>query len=106
MLANGLNVYPEDIENILLTHPTIKDAIVIGLMEKDEGPTVYAILLMEDPAQAKAAISQTNKQLASHQQIRGHTIWPDKDFPRTHTLKVKRPEVMEQFQSIRNQVKA
>ena len=61
---------------------------------------------MEDPAQAKAAIAQTNKQLASHQQIRGHIVWPEKDFPRTHTLKVKRPEVMEQLQSIRKSVKA
>ncbi len=106
VLANGLNVYPEDIENILLTHPAVKDAIVTGLMEKDQGPTVYAILLMEDPTQAKSAISQTNKQLASHQQIRGHIIWPEKDFPRTPSLKVKRPEVMEQLQSIRNSVKA
>jgi long-chain acyl-CoA synthetase len=107
VLANGLNVYPEDIENILLTQPGIKDAVVIGLMEKDQGPTVHAILLMEDPEQqAKAAIAQTNKQLASHQQIRGFTIWPEKDFPRTHTLKVKRPEVMDKLQAIRNQVKA
>ena len=106
VLANGLNVYPEDIENVLLTNPAIKDAVVIGLMEKDEGPTVYGILLMEDPSQAKAVIQQTNKQLASHQQIRGYTVWPDKDFPRTHTLKVKRPEVMEKLQAIRNQVKA
>jgi len=75
-------------------------------MEKDEGPTVYGILLMEDPSQAKAVIQQTNKQLASHQQIRGYTVWPEKDFPRTHTLKVKRPEVMEKLEAIRNQVKA
>ena len=106
VLANGLNVYPEDIENVLLTNPAIKDAVVIGLMEKDEGPTVYGILLMEDPSQAKAVIQQTNKQLASHQQIRGYTVWPEKDFPRTPTLKVKRPEVMEKLQAIRNQVKA
>lgn len=106
VLSNGLNVFPEDIENVLLTNPAIKDAVVIGLMEKDEGPTVYGILLMEDPSQAKAVIQQTNKQLASHQQIRGYTVWPEKDFPRTHTLKVKRPEVMEKLQAIRNQVKA
>jgi long-chain acyl-CoA synthetase len=106
VLANGLNVYPEDIENVLLTNPAIKDAVVIGLMEKDEGPTVYGILLMEDPSQARAVIQQTNKQLASHQQIRGYTVWPEKDFPRTHTLKVKRPEVMERLEAIRNQVKA
>jgi long-chain acyl-CoA synthetase len=106
VLANGLNVYPEDIENVLLNHPAIKDAVVIGLMEKDEGPTVYGILLMDDPSQAKATIAQTNKQLASHQQIRGYSIWPEKDFPRTPSLKVKRPEVMEKLQSIRNSVKA
>ena len=106
VLANGLNVFPEDIENVLLTNPAIKDAVVIGLMEKDEGPTVYGILLMEDPSQAKAVIQQTNKQLASHQQIRGYTVWPEKDFPRTHTLKVKRPEVLEKLEAIRNQVKA
>jgi long-chain acyl-CoA synthetase len=105
VLANGLNVYPEDIENILLTNPAIKDAIVIGLMEGDSGPHVHAILLMEDPSQAKAAIHQANKQLAPHQQIRGYTIWPETDFPRTHTLKVKRPEVLEKFQTIRSQEK-
>ena len=105
VLANGLNVYPEDIENILLTNPAIKDAVVIGLMEKGEGPTVHAVLLMEDLSHAKAAIAQTNRQLAPHQQIRGYTIWPEKDFPRTHTLKVKRPEVLEKLPSIRNQVK-
>jgi long-chain acyl-CoA synthetase len=91
---------------VLLNHPAIKDAVVIGLMEKDEGPTVYGILLMDDPSQAKATIQQTNKQLASHQQIRGYTVWPEKDFPRTPSLKVKRPEVMEKLQSIRNSVKA
>ena len=106
VLANGLNVYPEDIENMLLLHPAIKDAVVIGLMENGEGPTVYAILLMEDPSQARTAIQQTNKQLASHQQIRGYTLWPEKDFPRTPSLKVKRPEVMDKLPSIRKQVKA
>src|SRR5438105_9701210 len=84
VLANGLNVYPEDIENVLLTNPAIKDAVVIGLMEGDGGPNVHAIPLMDDPSQPKAAIQQANKQLASHQQVRGYTIWPEADFPRTH----------------------
>jgi long-chain acyl-CoA synthetase len=32
--------------------------------------------------------------LAPHQQIRGMTAWPDADLPRTHTLKVRKPEVL------------
>jgi long-chain acyl-CoA synthetase len=105
VLANGLNVYPEDIENMLLTNPNVKDAVVFGLMEKDSGPVVYSVLLMNEPDQAKSAVQQANRQLAPQQQIRGFTVWPDQDFPRTHTLKVKRPEVLERLQSMRNEVR-
>ncbi|HEV2581145.1 MAG TPA: AMP-binding protein, partial [Ktedonobacteraceae bacterium] len=103
VLSNGLNVYPEDIENVLLTNPAIKDAVIVGLMEDDGGPVVHGVLLMDDPGQAKAVVQQINKQLASHQQIRSYTIWPDGDFPRTHTLKVKRPELLEKLQALRGQ---
>ncbi|HEU5381392.1 MAG TPA: AMP-binding protein [Ktedonobacteraceae bacterium] len=102
VLANGLNVYPEDIENVLLTHPAVKDAVVIGLADNEHEPTVHAVLLMEDADQARAAIQQANKQLASHQQVRGFTIWPETDFPRTHTLKVKRPELLEMLPAVRS----
>jgi len=105
VLANGLNVYPEDIENVLLTNPVVKDAVVFGLMEEGQGPVVHGVLLMEDPSQAKAAIQQANKQLASHQQVRGFTIWPEEDFPRTHTLKVKRPEVLDKLQAMRSEMR-
>jgi len=101
VLANGLNVYPEDVENVLLSHPAIKDAVVIGLTENGQDPVVHAVLLMDDPSQAKAAIQQANKQLASHQQVRSFTIWPEQDFPRTHTLKVKRPELLEMLPAVR-----
>lgn len=101
VLPNGLNVYPEDVENILLVQPAVKDAVVIGLAENGHEATVHAVLLMEDPAQAKAAIQQANKQLASHQQVRGFTVWPEQDFPRTHTLKVRRPELLERLPAVR-----
>ena len=61
---------------------------------------------MENPAKAKEVIQQANKQLAAHQQVRGFTIWPEADFPRTHTLKVKRQDVLDQLQHIRSAAKA
>ena len=101
VLANGLNVYPEDVENVLQANPLVKDAAVFGLMENDHGPEVYAVLLMDDPNNAKSVIHQTNKQLASHQQVRGFTVWPEADFPRTHTLKVKRLDVLSKLEKLR-----
>jgi long-chain acyl-CoA synthetase len=101
VLANGMNVYPEDLENVLKSIPGVKDATVFGLMEHDTGPQVHSVLLLEDPEQAKAVVQQANKRLAAHQQIRSFTVWPDKDFPRTHTLKVKRQEVLDALPRIR-----
>ena len=103
VLANGLNVYPEDIENILQANPLVKYAAVFGLMENDQGPEVHAVLLMDDPNHAKSVIHQTNKQLAPHQQVRGFTVWPEADFPRTHTLKVKRLDVLSKLEMIRSE---
>src|SRR6266567_1422738 len=101
VLANGLNVYPEDIENILQAHPLVKDAVVLGLTEQGQGPEVHAVLLMDDSSKAKEAVQQTNKQLAAHQQIRGFTIWSGEDFPRTHTLKIKRQDVLDRLAQLR-----
>ncbi len=101
VLANGLNVYPEDIENTLQAHPLVKDAVVLGLMEQEQGPQVHAVLLMDDSSKAKEAVQQTNKQLAAHQQIRGFTIWSGEDFPRTHTLKIKRQDVLDRLAQLR-----
>jgi len=103
VLANGMNVYPEDIENLLQSQDTVKDAAVFGISDRNQNLTVHAVLLMDDPRLAKKAVQSVNKQLASHQQIRGFTIWPGQDFPRTHTLKVKRQEVLAEIEKIRAQ---
>jgi long-chain acyl-CoA synthetase len=102
VLANGMNVYPEDVENALHQQEEVKDAVVFGLNErKNCGPTVHAVLLLDDPNNARAIVQKANKQLASHQQIKSYTVWSEKDFPRTHTLKVKRQEVLEKLEQLR-----
>ena len=38
-------------------------------------------------------IKAANGKLSQHQRIDDFRVWPDADFPRTHTLKIKRSEV-------------
>lgn len=101
VLANGLNVYPEDIENVLQTDADLKDAVIFGLTEGNQEPEVHAVLLLDDTSKAKAIVQRANKQLAPYQQIRSFTIWPEQDFPRTHTLKVKRQDVLQRLPALR-----
>ncbi|HZU07800.1 MAG TPA: AMP-binding protein [Chloroflexota bacterium] len=93
VLASGENVYPEDIEVLLVKQPGIRDAVVLGLPRPDGEVEVHAVLLASDPAQAAAAVKAVNRQLAVYQRIRGMTLWPEEDFPRTLTMKPRRAEI-------------
>ncbi|MGH2418054.1 MAG: 1-acyl-sn-glycerol-3-phosphate acyltransferase, partial [Candidatus Limnocylindria bacterium] len=89
VLSDGTNVYPEDIEAVLVKDPLVRDAAVLGLGAAGD-LRVHAVLLMNEAEHAGAVVRDANAKLAGSQQIRGHTVWPEDDFPRTHTLKVKK----------------
>ena len=94
VLPSGQNVYPEDIQAVLAKHPNVTDAAVVGLTR---GPSVevHAALILDNADTAQEVVSWTNSQLAEQQRIRGFTVWADEDFPRTHTLKVKKGVVID-----------
>ena len=94
VLPSGQNVYPEDIQTVLTKHPKVKDAAVVGLA-RGSSVEVHAALVMDDAENAQEAVAWTNGQLAEQQRIRGFTVWQDEDFPRTHTLKVKKQIVID-----------
>jgi long-chain acyl-CoA synthetase len=92
VMSDGTKVHPIDVERVLIADPAVRDAAVIGL-EGAGGTQVHAVLILRVGADPAAVISHANSQLGGHQQIRGHTIWPDDEFPRTATTKVKKDEV-------------
>ena len=94
VLPSGQNVFPEDVQAVLTKHPRVKDATVVGLT-KGSSVEVHAALILEDADAAQEAVAWTNGQLAEQQRIRGFTVWSDEDFPRTHTLKVKKQIVID-----------
>lgn len=105
VLADGRNVYPEDIEPVLnreLDQEAREEAIVLGLQGEGGTTQVHAVLLVRDPATADEAIRRANSRLAEHQRIRGFTIWPEEDLPRTRTLRVQRHLVAEYLASNRD----
>jgi long-chain acyl-CoA synthetase len=98
VLPNGQNVYPEDLETLLNQQPGVKDSVVVGLPAESGAVRVHAVLLMEEGYRASEAVTAVNRQVSDHQRIRGHTVWPQEDFPRTHTLKIRKPLVLDFLQ--------
>jgi long-chain acyl-CoA synthetase len=111
VLPSGLNVYPEDVENALRT-AGVHDAVVVETRPGRIEAVVLApgtSLLGEaagagpghghahDPEwirhQIDSAVKAANATLAVQQRVAAWRLWPDADFPRTHTFKVKRDQV-------------
>ena len=57
IISGGVNIYPQEIENLLITHPAIADVAVIGAPCPDMGEKVVAIVQPLDPAAAGAALA-------------------------------------------------
>jgi long-chain acyl-CoA synthetase len=113
VLPNGFNVYPEDIENALRV-AGIRDSVAV---ETSPGRIEVVVLApgvhgppggggetaghppdtSKDPAmvreQIEAAIKAANRTLGTNQRISGWMLWPEDDFPRTHTFKIRRDRV-------------
>lgn len=89
--AAGVNIYPEDLEAALNHQTEVRGSAVVGL-EGKQGPEPVAVLLLrslsDDPA---TVVERANRELASHQQMRHWLVWPEPDFPRTPTLKIRKP---------------
>ncbi len=98
VLSDGQNVYPEDIEEVLRAQPGVTDAVVVGLRRGGE-VRVHAVIAESPPGSGGPAVRAANALLDDRQQIMGFTPWPDEDFPRTHTLKVRRPLVLEYLET-------
>lgn len=93
-LPNGLKVYPDDVELALRDTGAVRGTVVF---ESAPG-RLAAVLVPADPdaadATLAAAVKGANATLGVHQRVAQWRRWPEADFPRTHTLKVRREPVM------------
>ena len=55
IISGGVNIYPQEIENLLVTHPKVMDAAVIGAPCADLGEKVVAVVQPKDMADAGPA---------------------------------------------------
>ena len=54
IISGGVNIYPQECENLLITHPKVADAAVFGVPNADLGEEVKAVVqLMPDVRRAR-----------------------------------------------------
>lgn len=48
IIASGYNVYPREVEEVLYEHPSIKEAVVIGVPDAYRGENVKAVVVLKE----------------------------------------------------------
>ena len=100
IISGGVNIYPAEIEQHLLTHPLVNDVAVIGVPDPEWGSSVLAVVQPSAGAAAGEGLADIllaycGERLASFKRPR--RIEFVADFPRTETGKVQRRVLRERF---------
>jgi long-chain acyl-CoA synthetase len=95
ILVSGFNVYPNEIEEVIASHPGVRECAVIGVEDARSGEAVKAFVVKKDPdLTAEDVIKFCGTQLTNYKvpkQIEFRT-----DLPKTNVGKILRRELRDE----------
>jgi long-chain acyl-CoA synthetase len=97
VLRGGYNVYPRDVEEVLLRHPAVGQVAVIGLPDPKLGEEVCAVVVREGELTEEELVAWSREKLASYKYPR-RVIFVD-GFPLGPSGKVLKRELVAQYAS-------
>jgi acyl-CoA synthetase (AMP-forming)/AMP-acid ligase II len=91
LISGGYNVYPREVEDVLLSCEGVVEAAVIGLPDEKWGDRVYAVISGRNNLSADVVMAHARDRLASYKRPKGVEIWPE--LPKTSANKILRRAV-------------
>jgi fatty-acyl-CoA synthase len=106
IISGGVNIYPQEAENLLVTHPRVLDAAVFGVPDDEMGQSVKAVVQTVDPGDATEAFGM---ELLIW--LRGHlahykcprSISFEAQLPRTDAGKLYKQELVDKYSNLVDQ---
>jgi long-chain acyl-CoA synthetase len=100
IISGGVNIYPQETENLLVTHPKVLDAAVFGIPDDEMGQSVKAVVQTVDPADATDQFADELltwlRERLSHYKC-PRSISFDAQLPRTDTGKLFKAELVKKY---------
>lgn len=99
IISGGFNIYPADLEQVLSSHPAVRECAVVGVASREWGetPAAYVVLKPDQAATPDQLQDWANERLGKMQKIR-HVRMIDA-LPRSPIGKILKRELRDQFAS-------
>jgi long-chain acyl-CoA synthetase len=97
ILVSGFNVYPNEVEAVLLAHPGVADGAVVGVPDDECGEIVVAFVTKKDPSLTEEAIRQHCKASLTGYKVPRIVVFKD-DLPKSNVGKVLRKDLRDEAQ--------
>jgi acyl-CoA synthetase (AMP-forming)/AMP-acid ligase II len=103
IISGGENVYPSEVENLLGSHPAVRDVAVIGIPDETWGETVHAVVVLHDGQRAteEELIDWCRTRIAGYKRPRSISFIGEAEMPRTATGKIQHRVLRERFARLR-----
>lgn len=103
IISGGVNIYPQEAENMLITHPKVLDAAVFGIPDTEMGQSVQAAVQTVDPTDATAdfaaeLIAWLRDRLAHYKCPR--SVGFETQLPRSDTGKLYKRALVEKYATL------
>lgn len=100
IISGGVNIYPQETEDLLITHPDVADAAVFGVPNEEMGEEVKAVVQLNpgvaaDAAKAQELIDWCRARLSGVKTPR--TVDFRTDMPRTETGKLIKRKLRDEY---------
>ena len=91
LISGGYNVYPREVEDVLLSCEGVVEAAVIGLPDEKWGDRVHAVVSGRSSLSVESVMAHARDRLASYKRPKGVEIWPE--LPKSSANKILRRAV-------------
>ena len=103
IIRGGENIYPREIEELILTHPSVLDVNVVGVADDRMGEEIAACIILAKNTVASQSLKDEIKGFCrskiSHFKVPKYILFMQ-DYPRTVTIKVQKNKLQQIAESL------
>ncbi|UCB54541.1 MAG: AMP-binding protein [Thiotrichales bacterium] len=96
ILVSAFNVYPNEVENVIINHPGVLEVGVIGIPDEKTGEAVAAVVVKSDPSLTEDELIEYCKEDLTNYK-RPKFVFFTEELPKTNVGKILRRELRDKY---------